>query len=99
MSARRESPGRTTPEAKAEGRAPWGTVVCVLGLVCAASGVFFVDFVLEFLGILLGATGYALGARRLGIATVVLSTVLLLVFLAASQGVIPGIDPTDPLAL
>jgi hypothetical protein len=61
--------------------------------------VFFVDFVLEFLGILLGATGYALGARRLGIATVVLSTVLLLVFLAASQGVIPGIDPTDPLAL
>lgn len=73
--------------------------MCVLGLVCAASGVFFVDFVLEFLGILLGATGYALGARRLGIATVVLSTVLLLVFLAASQGLIPGIDPTDPLAL
>jgi hypothetical protein len=68
-------------------------------MVCAASGVFFVDFLFEFLGILLGATGYALGARRFGIATVVLSTILLLVFMAAVQGVIPGVDPRDPLAL
>lgn len=95
MSTRRESPERTLPEAKA----PWGTAACVLGMVCAASGVFFVDFVFEFLGILLGATSYALGARRLGIATVVLSTVLLLVFMAVIQGVIPGIEPRDPLAL
>ena len=68
-------------------------------MISAATGVFFIDFVFELLGILLGATGYALGARRLGKAAVVISTVLLLVFLAASQGVIPGIDPRDPLAL
>ncbi len=99
MSAHKESPGQTGPEEKAEGRASWGIAACILGVISAATGVFFIDFVFELLGILLGATGYALGARRLGKATVVISTVLLLVFLAASQGVIPGIDPRDPLAL
>jgi len=99
MSAHKESPGQTGPEEKAEGRASWGIAACILGVISAATGVFFIDFVFELLGILLGATGYALGARRLGKAAVVISTVLLLVFLAASQGVIPGIDPRDPLAL
>ncbi len=99
MSAHKESPGQTGPEEKAEGRASWGIAACILGVISAATGVFFIDFVFELLGIVLGATGYALGARRLGKATVVISTVLLLVFLAASQGVIPGIDPRDPLAL
>ncbi len=99
MSAHKESPGQTGPEEKAEGRSSWGIAACILGVISAATGVFFIDFVFELLGIVLGATGYALGARRLGKATVVISTVLLLVFLAASQGVIPGIDPRDPLAL
>lgn len=100
MSARRESPEQTGPEANvAEGRAPWGAAACVFGIITAAIGVFFVDLVLEFLGIVLGTIGYVLGCRRLGIATVVISTVLLLVFMAASQGEIPGIDPRDPLAL
>ncbi len=100
MSAHRESPGQTGPEAKAaEGRAAWGTAACVLGMISAASGALHLDFAFEFLGIVLGTAGYMLGARRLGIATVVLSTILLFVFLAANQGVIPGIDPTDPLAL
>ena len=99
MSVRRESSGQTGPEEKAEGRASWGIAVCVLGMISAASGVLHLDIVFEFLGILLGTAGYALGARRLGIATVVLSTILLFVFLAASQGLIPGIDPRDPLAL
>ncbi len=71
----------------------------MFGIITAAIGVFFVDLVLEFLGIVLGTIGYVLGCRRLGIATVVISTVLLLVFMAASQGEIPGIDPRDPLAL
>jgi hypothetical protein len=99
MSAHKESPGQTGPEEKTEGRASWGIAACILGVISAATGVFFIDFVFELLGIVLGATGYALGARRLGKATVVISTVLLLVFLAASQGVIPGIDPRDPLAM
>ena len=98
MSVHRENPEQTSPETKVDGRAPWGTAVCVLGMVCAASGAFFIDIVLEFLGVLLGATGYALGARKLGITTVVLSTILLLVFLAASQGEIPSIDARDPIA-
>ena len=98
MSVHRENPEQTSPETKVEGRAPWGTAACVLGMVCAASGAFFIDIVLEFLGVLLGATGYALGARKLGITTVVLSTILLLVFLAASQGEIPSIDARDPIA-
>ncbi len=97
MSVHRKSSGQTGPEGKVEGRAPWGTAACVLGIVCAVSGGFFIDVILEFLGFLMGVIGYALGARRLGIATIVLSTALLLVFLAASQGLIPGIGPTDPI--
>ena len=99
MSIHRESPGQTAPAVKAEGRTPWGTAACALGIICAASGVFFIDLIFEFVGILLGAAGYALGARRLGIATIVLSTVLLLIFLAISQGMVPGMDPLDPIAM
>ena len=99
MSAHKESFGQTGPQEKAERRAPWGIAACVLGIVSAVSGAPHLDFVFEFLGIVLGTVGYALGAYRLGIATVVISTVLLLVFLAASQGEIPGIDPRDPLIL
>jgi len=40
--------------------------------------------------------GYALGAHRLGIATVVISVVMLFVVLTASQGYIPGVEPKDP---
>ncbi|CAA9388071.1 MAG: hypothetical protein AVDCRST_MAG93-9581, partial [uncultured Chloroflexia bacterium] len=99
MSAHGESPRHTASEAKVEGRAHWGTAACILGIVCAVSGAFFVDLMLEFLGILLGATGYTLGARKVGTATIVLSTILLLVFMAATQGAIPGVEPRDPLAL
>jgi len=69
----------------------------VLGIISAASGVLHLDFVFELLGIVLGTAGYALGGRRLGIATLVISTVLLFVFSAARQGEILGIDLRDPL--
>jgi hypothetical protein len=98
MSAHGESPGRTGPDEKA-GRASLGAAVCVLGMLSAASGVLHIDFTFEFFGSVLGAVGYVLGARRLGAVTVVLSTVLLFVFMAAAQGEIPGVEPTDPLAL
>ncbi len=99
MSTHRENLGQTGPEEKAEGRASWGIAACILGIISAASGALHLDFVFEFLGIVLGTAGYALGAHRLGIVTVVISTILLFVFVAASQGEIPGIDPRDPLIL
>lgn len=97
MSVRRVSPSRTRPAAKA--RSLWGIAACVVGIGCAALGVLFLHIVLEFAGIFLGAVGYALGARRLGFVTIVLATALLLVFLVITQGMIPGVDPSDPLAM
>jgi hypothetical protein len=48
------------------------------------------------LGIVLGVVGYALGARRLGAATVVVSVVALILLLAVAQRYVPGVEPTDP---
>jgi hypothetical protein len=42
----------------------------------------------------LGVLGYSLGARRLGVATVVLGTVALFFVVAASTGLIPGLAPS-----
>ena len=41
--------------------------------------------------------GYLLGARRLGTATAVLSIVALLFGIAVSQGLVPGLERTDPV--
>ncbi len=76
----------------------WGTTVSILGLVLASLGGFFLDVMLEFAGIVLGAAGYGLGAHKLGIATVAISTILLLAFLAAGQSEIPGMEPRGPMA-
>jgi len=73
-----------------------GRVACVIGLLCTLWGTFYVSVAYEALGILLGGAGYALGARRFGSATVVISGVALILVLAAAQGYIPGIEPTDP---
>ena len=91
MSRRREIPKRMRPD-DGSGGVPWGEIAAIAGVILAAVagilvaglGVFFIDFVLELFGIALGAMGYALSARRLGIAAVVFSTVLLFVFLAVS---------------
>ncbi len=77
----------------------WGRVVCVLGLISALVGAFGLDVSLEAVGILLGAVGYALGASRLGIVTVIFSTLALIFLLAVGQGYVPGPWPMDPLAL
>ena len=74
----------------------WGRVACVVGLISVLWGVLSISIAYEALGILLGVVGYALGAHRLGSATVVISVVMLIVVLAASQGYIPGVEPTDP---
>jgi len=44
-------------------------------------------------GVVLGVLGYFLGARRLGVASVVLGTAAIFFMAAASTGLIPGIEP------
>ena len=43
----------------------------------------------------LGILGYFLGAARLGTVTIVVSVVTLFLGIAATQGVIPGLEPSD----
>ncbi len=66
----------------------------MLGILLALAGALFVNNVLTlaFLGIILGALGAVLGTRRLGVAAVVVSVVVLLFGLAVFSGLIPGLD-------
>ena len=66
----------------------------MLGILLALAGAFFVNNVLTLtlLGIVLGALGTVLGTRRLGIAAVVVSVVVLLFGLAVFGGLVPGLD-------
>lgn len=73
-----------------------GYGACVIGLFFVLWGALFISAAYEALGIFLGIVGFALGARRQGIATVVISAVALILVLAAAQGYIPGIEPADP---
>ncbi|CAA9460343.1 MAG: hypothetical protein AVDCRST_MAG28-3200 [uncultured Rubrobacteraceae bacterium] len=77
----------------------FGRVVCAVGLISAVVGAFSVDVSLEVVGIVLGALGYALDASKLGILTIVFSTIALVFLLAAGQGYVPGPWPIDSLAL
>ena len=77
----------------------FGTLTSAVGLVFVAVGAVSVDVSMEALGIVLGVVGYALGARTLGAVTVVLSTVMLIVVVVIGMGELPGLRPTDPLAL
>jgi hypothetical protein len=47
------------------------------------------------IGAMLGVMGYALGARRLAVVAVILSVAVLFFGLAASEGLIPGIEGYD----
>ncbi|QIN78412.1 hypothetical protein GBA65_07600 [Rubrobacter marinus] len=77
----------------------FGWVASMAGLFAAALGIISVDVSPEAVGIALGITGYALGARGPGAFTVVVSTVMLLIVLVAGMGELPGlVGPTDPLA-
>ena len=50
-----------------------------------------------FVGIIVGIVGYFLGARRLGTVAAFLSIVALIFGLAVSQGLVPGLERTDPV--
>jgi len=78
-----------------------GRISCLLGLFCGVFGI-----VAAFLGggasispgavgSALGILGYFLGSRRLGTVTVLLCVAALFFGLAASQGLIPGVDASD----
>src|SRR5215210_1466038 len=78
-----------------------GRISCILGLLC---GIFGIAAALlgggasvspGAVGAALGILGYFLGSRRLGTATVLLCVAALFFGLAASQGLIPGIDASD----
>jgi hypothetical protein len=87
MSQRRETGGA---------RVLAGWVACAIGLFCTLWGVFHISIAYEVLGILFGAAGYVLRVRRFGVVTIVISAVSLEFVLAAAQGYIPSIEPTDP---
>ncbi len=76
-------------------RSFFGWLSSVLGILLALAGVFFITNVLTlaFLGIVLGALGAVLGTRRLGIAAVVVSVLVLLFGSAAFGSLVPGLDP------
>lgn len=68
-----------------------GRLLSVVALVfCVPIGALFVSIATGAVGIFMGITGYALGARRLGALAVALCTAAMFVGLLFGQGVIPG---------
>ncbi|CAA9455984.1 MAG: hypothetical protein AVDCRST_MAG01-01-5217 [uncultured Rubrobacteraceae bacterium] len=78
-----------------------GRICCLLGLLFGVGGLvgaFFgagASVTPGAVGAMLGIVGYFLGSRRLGTVTVLLCVAALFFGLAASQGLIPGIDASD----
>jgi hypothetical protein len=73
-----------------------GILTGLLGLATAFSEFLFPNtVVLTSLGIVMGLVGYAVGARRLGVAATVVSAAALIIGVAASQGYVPGVEPAD----
>ena len=76
-------------------------IVCGVGLLLGVGGIVAALFggganiSAGALGAALGILGYFLGARRLATATVVLCVAAIFFGLAASQGMIPGIEASD----
>ncbi len=101
MSENRERGTQADPEDAGLTKQKWGRGVCVVGLGLAVLGIIAAllgtgaSIVPGGLGIMLGILGYFLGANRLGTITIILSTAVLFFGLAASQGIIPGMDRSD----
>ena len=78
-----------------------GRVSCILGLLLGVGGIVAAllggtaTVSIGAVGAALGILGYFLGSRRLGTVTVLLCVAALFFGLAASQGLIPGIDASD----
>ena len=98
-----DSPGATDQQRARNAKAFFATIVCLVGLVLAV-GVLISTLVFggsfgiisaAAVGVGLGILGYFLGAGRLGTVTIVVSIVTLFLGIAATQGVIPGLEPSD----
>ena len=78
-----------------------GRISCVVGLLLGVAQIFAAIFggganiSAGALGVGLGLLGYFLGSRRLATAVIVLCVAAILFGLAASQGLIPGLPPSD----
>ncbi len=78
-----------------------GRISCVLGLLLGLGGIAAAllgggaSISPGAVGAALGILGYFLGSRRLGTVTVLLCVAALFFGLAASQGLIPGIEASD----
>ncbi len=109
MTERDNGSGRTqdgpgNDERRAENaRSFFALAVCAVGLVLTV-GVLIWTLVAggsygvvsaAAIGAGLGILGYFLGAGRLATATIIVSVVTLFLGLAATQGVIPGLEPSD----
>lgn len=79
----------------------WGRGVSIVGIALGVLGIIAAflgtgaSIVPGSLGIMLGILGYFLGSNRLGTITIIFSTAVLFFGLAASQGIIPGLDRSD----
>ena len=101
----REDPGEEGPNEadKRQAGRLLGAAAAALGALTGAAGVVaavFPDLLpgavpAASAGVLMGMVGYVLGARRLGRAAAVLSAVALVLGLAASQGLVPGVEQSD----
>lgn len=78
-----------------------GRISCVVGVLCGIAQVWVAflgagaNITAGALGVGLGLLGYFLGSRRLATVIVFLCVAAILFGLAASQGRIPGIAPSD----
>ena len=92
--------GRSSEERSGAGgiRLLLGRVASVLGILVAISIAFTPNIALTAAvsAIALGGAGYVLGARRLGIAAVIIAVLALIFGLMAISGSIPGFDPPGP---
>jgi len=72
-----------------------GRVAAVLGILVSLSIVLTPNAatIFTFTAIVLGGVGYALGARRLGVAALVIAVAALVLGFMLINGYIPGIDP------
>jgi hypothetical protein len=76
---------------KTPGPTVWGRALSLVGLLfCAPVGALFVSVATEAVGLFLGVVGYVLGARRLGVVTVLACTAAMFLGLLVAQGMIPG---------